>query len=364
MQDKGINKGEFSGAVELFPEELSAILRQDFASFIERSFYELHPTEDLILALYIEVVATKLEAVRRGQIKRLIINLPPRYLKSHCTCIAFVAWMLGHDARKHVFCVSYGQDLADEHAESCLRLMKSRFYRELFGDVLTGRQTMNDLRTICGGRRLASSVGGALTGRGADVIIVDDPHKADDASSEANRESLRSWFDQVLLSRLNQRSEGVIIIVMQRLHKEDLVGHALKQGHWDVLTLPVIAEREERHLIEGPLGRRIFKRNPGEPLNPLHEDIAHLAALRKNTPEEIFACQYMQDPTLPDQARAKKAEYDRRFSEAYQTDDHLELGRLWRNREMRLDESRISDEEAMDSYRDFMEIKAQVESMI
>jgi hypothetical protein len=88
-------------ASELSPDitltEFYLILRQDLASFIERSFYELHPGQSLELAPHIELIASKLEAVRRGEIKRLIINLPPRHLKSHCVSVAFVAWVLGHD---------------------------------------------------------------------------------------------------------------------------------------------------------------------------------------------------------------------------------------------------------------------------
>src|ERR1700737_4442500 len=88
----------------LSAQELCLIIREDLTSFIERSFYELHPDRQLDLAPHIEVIATKLEALRRGEIKRLIINLPPRHLKSHCVSVAFVAWLLGHDPAKHVIC--------------------------------------------------------------------------------------------------------------------------------------------------------------------------------------------------------------------------------------------------------------------
>ena len=262
------------------PEEYACILRSDLTSFIEASFYELHPGKRLDLAPHIEVVATKLEAVRRGEIKRLIINLPPRHLKSHCVSVAFVAWLLGHDPVKHVICASYGQDLADELASACQQLMRSSFYRALFGDVLGGRQAVNDFETVRGGRRLATSVGGVLTGRGADIIILDDPHKADEALSEASRNATHRWFENTLLSRLNDKAQGAIIIVMQRLHLEDLVGHVLESGPWDVLRLPAIAEGEECHLIEGPLGRRFFRRRRGDALHPERESAASLAEIK------------------------------------------------------------------------------------
>lgn len=136
--------------VTLSAGEYAWILKSDLTSFIEGSFYELHPGQRLDLAPYIEVIATKLEALRRGDIKRLIINLPPRHLKSHCVSVAFVAWLLGHDPAKHVICASYGQDLANEFASACQRLMQSSFYRALFGNVLGGRQAVNDFETVRG----------------------------------------------------------------------------------------------------------------------------------------------------------------------------------------------------------------------
>src|SRR4051795_7650740 len=158
-------------------KELNVILRQDLASFIERSFYELHPGQSLELAPHIELIASKLEAVRRGEIKRLIINLPPRHLKSHCVSVAFVAWMFGHQPSKHIICASYGQDLANEMAALTRNLMQSPFYRALFGSILGGRQAVDDFGTVFGGRRLATPVWGGLARGGGGRNITDDPHK-------------------------------------------------------------------------------------------------------------------------------------------------------------------------------------------
>ncbi len=280
----------------LSAEEPSLVLREDLTSFIERSFYELHPDRHLDLAPHIEVIATKLEAVRRGEIKRLIINLPPRHLKSHCVSVAFIAWLLGHDPAKHVICASYGQDLADDLAAACRRLMRSPFYRTLFGNILGARQAVNDFETVHGGRRLATSVGGVLTGRGADIIVLDDPQKADEALSETSRKATQTWFDNTLRSRLNDKANGVIILVMQRPHQDDLIGHVLEQEHWDILSLPAIAEVDECHLIEGPLGRRFFRRKPGDILHPARESAQSLADTRCAISEFSFASQYQQNP--------------------------------------------------------------------
>ena len=110
------------------PEEYRYILQQDFMSFIHCSFYELNPQTKLLIAPYIEVMATKLEACRQGKIKRLIINLPPRYLKSHCASIAFVAWLLGHRPSTQIICASYGQSLSDKLALDCRKIMLTEWY--------------------------------------------------------------------------------------------------------------------------------------------------------------------------------------------------------------------------------------------
>lgn len=280
----------------LSPGEVAAILKQDLTSFIEASFYELNPAQKLLVGPHIEVIATKLEQVRAGKVRRLIINLPPRHLKSHCVTVAFNAFLLGHEPTRHVICASYGQDLADELAAKCRRVMQSQFYRVLFGNVLDGKQSVSDFETTAGGRRLATSVGGVLTGRGADLIILDDPQKADEALSETSRKAVNTWYDNTLLSRLNDKTKGAIVIVMQRLHQDDLVGHVLEQEKWDVLSLPAIAEVDERHLIDGPLGKRYFVRRPGDILHPEREDAASLAATRSTSGEFTFAAQHQQSP--------------------------------------------------------------------
>jgi hypothetical protein len=170
-----------------FPmDEYRAILRNDLTSFIERSFMELNPQAEFIPGKYIELLASKLEKCRTGETKRLIINLPPRTLKSHAASVAYPAWLLGHDPSKQIICASYGQDLADKHARDCRTLISSGIYRSLFPGTLLSqsKNAVDDFMTTEQGFRMATSVGGVLTGRGADVIILDDVMKPDDALSE------------------------------------------------------------------------------------------------------------------------------------------------------------------------------------
>lgn len=278
--------------------EYEFFLRRDLMGFIERSFYELNPQTRFYDSPHIEVMAAKLEQVRQGKIKRLIVNMPPRALKSHAVSVCFAAWLLGHHPTMQIICASYGQDLSDKHARDCRTLMGSTFYRRLFPKTRLSaeKQSVNEFMTTEQGFRMSTSVGGVLTGRGADVIILDDPLKPEDALSETRRTSVNDWFSNTLLSRLNSKQNGVIIIVMQRLHQDDLVGHVLEQENWEVLSFPAIAEEDEIHTIDGPYGRRFFNRKAGDVLQPDRESKLTLQNLRKTTGEYDFSSQYQQRP--------------------------------------------------------------------
>jgi len=286
--------------------EYTFILRQDFMSFIERSFYELNPQTPFITGPHIELMASKLEACRQGKIRRLAILVPPRHLKSHCASIAFVAWCLGHNPAGHFICASYGQDLADKLARDCRTVMLSSWYRRLSSTrLLSNRQPVHDFATTELGTRMATSVGGPLTGRGADFILIDDAMKADDALSEPRRKAVKEWYDNTLVSRLNDKATGCIIIIAQRLHQDDLVGHVLEQEPWDVVSLPAIAEQDETHLIESPFGRRVWTRRAGEALHPERESLQTLSAIRETMTDYNFAAQYQQSPLPPGGAMVK-----------------------------------------------------------
>ena len=156
--------------MKLTPNDYRALLRRDLYAFTERCFYELNPTTTFLPSWHIEMVASELEACRRGEITRLIINQPPRSLKSHCASVAFVAFLLGHNPAAQIICASYGQDLANKHAMDCRTILASAWYRALFPHtrLSSERQAVQEFMTTQQGFRLSTSVGGVLTGRGAD----------------------------------------------------------------------------------------------------------------------------------------------------------------------------------------------------
>src|SRR5947208_4156970 len=253
---------------DLSPRELAVILRSDLGYFAERCFYDLNPQAAFLTNWHIEVIAAKLTAVREGKIRRLIINLPPRHLKSLMASIAFPAWCLGHDPSAQILSVSYAQDLADKLARDCRSIMMSPWYRRIFSTRLAPyRQAVQEFITTRQGYRLATSTGGVLTGRGADIILIDDPLKPEEALSNAQRQACNEWFDHTLYSRLNDKRHGAIVIIMQRLHEDDLVGHVLGQEQWEILSFPAIAEADEGHRIDTIWGPRCFTRRQGEALH-------------------------------------------------------------------------------------------------
>jgi predicted phage terminase large subunit-like protein len=293
--------------------EYEVICRGDFYTFMHRSFLELNPDSSFSHNWHNELIASKLESCFDGRITRLIINLPPRSLKSHAASVCFPAYVLGHKPSAQVICASYGQQLADKHSLDCRTLMNSEFFRRVFGVRLSPRkQSVQEFLTTANGSRLATSVGGVLTGRGADFIIIDDPLKPDEAVSQTQRQAVNGWFDHTLYSRLNDKRTGCIIIIMQRLHEDDLVGHVIEQEEWEQVRLPGIAEEDETHQILS-LGRtRTVRRRAGEALHPEREPLEVLEKLRQTVGEYNFAGQYQQEPA-PRGGGMIKAEWFRSY---------------------------------------------------
>lgn len=282
---------------ELTIEDYRTLLRVDFGTFVQRCFLELNPSTPLRWNWHIDAIVARLDACRRGEIRRLIINVPPRSLKSLCASVALPAFLLGNDPAAQVICASYGQDLADKLARDTRTVMQAPWFADTFGQRLAAaRPSAQEIATTAHGFRLATSVGGVLTGRGGDYLIVDDPLKPDEAVSDTQRQKVNDWFDGTLSSRLNDKQRGCIIVIMQRLHEDDLVGHLLERGEWEVLSFPAIAEAEQVFEIRTPFGVRRHRREVGDVLHPAREPLAVLDALRTSLGAYNFAGQYQQSP--------------------------------------------------------------------
>jgi predicted phage terminase large subunit-like protein len=207
--------------------------------------------------------------------------------------------------------------------------MTSAWYRGIFATRLAAhRQAVQEFITTAQGYRLATSNGGVVTGRGADIILIDDPLKPEEALSEAQRRTANDWFDHTLYSRLNDKRHGAIVIIMQRLHEDDLVGHVLAQEPWDVLSFPAIAEADEVHRIETIWGPRCFTRRQGEALHPDREPLETLDRIRRTVGEYNFAGQYQQSPA-PLGGGMVKAKWFKRYRESERPERFDRIVQSW-----------------------------------
>jgi predicted phage terminase large subunit-like protein len=237
-------------------------------------------------------ICAKLEDVFHGRCRRLIINMPPRYSKTEIAVVSFITWAMGRAPDSEFIHASYAARLAESNAARARDVMWTRWYRELFPRVRIDprKRAAGDWRTTAGGVVFATGAGGTITGFGAGkmradsdqtfggAIIIDDPHKAAEATSDTIRHNVIDWFRNTLESRVNAPGTPIILI-MQRLHEEDLAGWLLAGGNgetWEHLCIPVLNEA-------------------GEPLWPRKHDLAAIERMRTAKPYE-FAGQYMQRP--------------------------------------------------------------------
>ncbi|WP_341789344.1 hypothetical protein [Rickettsia endosymbiont of Polydrusus tereticollis] len=186
-------------------ELLNAVLRQDFHSFIIKVFNTINPGIEYRLNWHTELISDYLLAVQNGDINRLIINVPPRSLKSVCVSVAWSAWILGHDPTKRIMTASYSQILSIKHSLDCRFVLSTDWYRQLFPDTILSKEhnQKSKFLTTANGFRFATSVGGSATGEGGDILIIDDPHNPSQINSYKMRKKVIEWFEQVFVTRLN-----------------------------------------------------------------------------------------------------------------------------------------------------------------
>jgi predicted phage terminase large subunit-like protein len=272
---------------------LAALLRSDLRFFVQKSFQTILPGTPYLPNWHIDAIVHQLMRIGTGDISRLLINQPPRSLKSITVSVSYVAWLLGHDPSRRIIVVSYANELAAELHRQFRTIIDAPWYRALFPALQPTKDSGTEFITTAGGGRYATSVGGTLTGRGADLIIIDDPLKAEEAASEAARKRAIDWYGGTLVSRLNDKEHGPIVVVMQRLHENDLAGHLLEGGGWEHLDLPAIAVDD----AVVPLCRgKVMTRRAGDILHPQRESKDALDRTKAEIGSLMFSAQYQQRP--------------------------------------------------------------------
>ena len=282
-------------------EEFDAITRLDLNVFAERGFVELNGGAPYLDNYHVAVICAELEAVRIGKERRIAFSLPPRSLKSLLISVVYTAWLLGHDPTTKIICASYGQKLSENFARLTRQIMRSDWYKQLFPHTKLSpdKQSVADFETTAGGYRYASSVGGAITGTGADIIIVDDPTKPEEALSDVERAKSNLWARHTLFTRLNDKVNGKIILVMQRLHEDDMIGHVAELCNMKPIAFAAIAQEDEHYVIKTPFGVRRHSRLEGEALHPAREPLEVLEEIKKAVGAQFFSSQYNQMPAPP-----------------------------------------------------------------
>ncbi len=270
-----------------------------FDCFVRQAFAVVSPGATLIWNWDLSAMCHALTEVHLGLRKRQIITKPPRGLKSLIANVFLPAFELGRNPASKILSVSYGDSLIREHSDNFRRLVHSEWYRRVFPKTVAGitADRADFLGTEQGGCRHAVSMNGALTGFGADLIIIDDLMKAQEAHSEEIRTKTKRFYDDTLISRLNKKGDGRIVCIAQRLHEDDIVGHLLEKDTFHHLNLPAIAMRDEViPLMHG----KMHSRRIGDVLNPQHESREDLAQLEKDMGSRVFRQQYQQEGAPPE----------------------------------------------------------------
>lgn len=283
------------------------IYNSDLHYFIKRCFNIINPNTKYVDNWHIEAISRVLEKVEDGTIKRLIINMPPRYLKSICASVVFPAWVMGKFPNKRIIVASYSEKLSLKHSTDCRLIMESKFFKRIFSDcVLSNTQNQKyKFATTQNGYRFATSVNGTLTGEGGDILIIDDPHNPNDIFNSNLREKTINWYSNVFSSRLNDKKNGAIIIAMQRLHPNDLSGYLLEKNKdlWYHLNLQAISDIDYK--IDIGNFKKIFKK--GEILFPAREGKNELEKIKNDMGTYIFNAQYQQKPLIQESSMIKKS---------------------------------------------------------
>ncbi len=338
--------------------ELALRCSRDLRVFIREAWPILEPGTPYAHTWMVDALCEHLEAASRREIRRLIINIPPRTLKSTAVSKMWPAWSwLTNPALRWMF-VSYSDDLSTDHSVDCRTLIESVGGRQSGGTLLerigyrgvlkllgrvwelkAGENLKTRYTNSAGGRRLASSVGAKVTGFGGDIIVADDPHNAMEAHSDVQRLGVLKWWDEAIASRMNQPKTDVRVVVMQRLHDRDLTGHLIaKEAGYTHLCLPM--EFEPSHPFVWPKDPRT---EPGELLWPERFDAAVVDQLHVDLGSSAYAGQYQQRPAPEGGGLFKRGWFTRRWRPDELLRLHLGFDRVIASWDMAFKDTKGSD---------------------
>jgi predicted phage terminase large subunit-like protein len=296
-------------------EEFNAALRNNFGFFCEIGFRELHNGRDWIDAPYLRLLEHVFTSCHKRKTRRLLLNMPPRFLKSMFASVFYPAWQIAQNPAAKIICASYSDDLNTMFSRQVRRLVRSTWFVSAFSETVLSndKSAAGHLETDAGGRIYSTTPGGTIAGVGADDIILDDIMKPQTANSAEARAVVRNWLEGEVLSRFDKPAEGVLIAVMHRLHPEDICAHLEASGIYTTVKLPLVAE------VEGCFTDRttkavVFERTAGDLLNPDFLPNEEIERLKKETPHSVWMARYQQAPVIAG-AGIVKSEWFPRYDE-------------------------------------------------
>src|SRR5262245_50821746 len=291
-----MTRPELVQLVALQDEQVRRKITRSLRAFVEWAWPILEPATAFQPNWHLDLICEYLEAVTAGEIHRLVINLPPRYGKSLLVSVCWPCWeWIQRPSTRWVF-VSYAETLASLHSVTRRRLLLSDAYQRYWGThvrLTRDQHTKLEFHNTRRGAMVATSIGGSITGKGGNRIVIDDPHNPTEAESDPQRAHALDSFSQTLSTRLDDKAHDAIVLVMQRLHTQDLSGLCLGHG-FTHLCLPALAPTRTR--IVFPRSQRIVVREMDEPLWPAREGADQLAVQRGLLGTYGFAGQYQQEP--------------------------------------------------------------------
>lgn len=262
-------------------DRIRTIAESSPADFFRLAWETLEPGRPLAWSWHYDLIGEYLLKVWRREITRLIINVPPRTAKSTEVTICFPAWGWALDPRIRFLTASYSKDLASEHSSKRRTLIESDWYQSLwpvrFADDTNRRDQYRNSEL---GEMIATSVGATGTGRGGDILLLDDGLSADQALSEAERKSAHSWFRDTFRTRLNDPATGAMVVIEQRTHHDDVTGWILRNepGIWTHVSIPLVQDAQEVQRVIFPVSGRCYERPLGDVLQPARHTDAVLAS--------------------------------------------------------------------------------------
>jgi predicted phage terminase large subunit-like protein len=275
---------------------LTRLAERSFRAYVEQAWPILEPRRPFLPNWHIDLIVEHLEAVTAGQTTRLLINIPPRYMKSLLVSVLWPSWEWLQDPSRRWIFTSHTETLALKHSLDRRTLLQSPWYQARWGtrvQLAADQNVKGEFYNTARGAMIATSIGGSITGKGGDRIIIDDPHNPTQIDSDLQRDTVLEYVRRTLSTRLDDNKHGAMVVVMQRLHEQDLSASCRDLPYVQV-CLP--AEAETRTEIRFPRSGHLRIREVGDLLWPARDGRAELDAQRTVLGPAEYAAQYQQQP--------------------------------------------------------------------